>query len=98
VTVSASDGKVATSQAIAILVTDVANESVAAGRRAANQVWAKVVWSDVRGQMVFVGEQWLDPDAPRPVVPAGVRGLAIAEIMITGMPIRTVRMVVPGPK
>ena len=100
VVVSASDGKVSTTQSIAILVTDVVNESVSAERRSIDQVWAKVRWIDVRGQVVATGEQWLDPEAPHPAAPAApaaLRGLAVAEVSVAGMPVRTVRVVVPGP-
>jgi len=95
-TVAASDGKTSTTQSISILVTDVVNESVSAERRSIDQVWAKVRWIDVRGQVVAVDEQWLDSDAPRPVAPTGLRGLAVAEIAVAGMPSRTVRVVAPG--
>lgn len=87
VVVSASDGTGTSTQAIAILVTDVLDEStVGAGRRAAGSMPAQVVWMDSRGEVVARETQWLDPRLPMPVLPAGFRGMLVARISLPGQP------------
>lgn len=94
VIVSASDGKASASQPIAILVTDIANESVAAGHRTTALVRARVRVVDTRGVIHIDEEQWLDPAMLRPELRGASRGMRIAWVQVDGQAPR--RFVVPG--
>jgi len=52
---------------------------------------ARVIWTDVRGNVLREEEQWLDLSAPRPVVPSGVRGIILAKVAVDGEAPRFVR-------
>lgn len=94
VIVSAADGVGTSKQSIAVLVTDVA-EAVGIGEGAGNLVPARVLWMDVRGNVLREEEQMLDPASPRPVAPSGHKGIALARIRFAGSPaVETVRSVV----
>lgn len=91
VVVAASDGKVATSQSLAIQVTNLADETVGIGRTSPDQVWAEVLWIDVHGREITRERQWLDPEDPSPAVPAGLHGLVLARIRGEGLPAMSLR-------
>lgn len=96
VTVSAGDGKIATTQSIAVLVSDV-SEAVGIGPRTAGFVAAKVVWLDVNGQEVAREEQWLDPVHPVPAPPSGLRGIHLARVSLPGASSTIVHRIVVAP-
>lgn len=84
VVVAATDGKSVATQSIAAQVSDVATESVRAARGTAEGVRARVVWLDVRGNVLLSEDQLLDPATLRPRVPAGMRGLHVARVSVDG--------------
>ncbi len=90
VIVAASDGKVATLQSIAVLVTD-GTETVGLSARQEGLVAAQVIWLDVNGTEVARQEQWLDPASLLPTPPRGHRGVLVARVTMAGMAERTVR-------
>jgi len=83
VIVSATDGKAATTQSIAVLVTDVV-DNTAAGLHSTALARAKVIWMDLRGNILREEEQWLNPYALKPVVPVGMKGMVMARILVAG--------------
>lgn len=89
VIVGASDGKTTTTQSIAVAVTQ--NTSGVRRESAAGLVPARVVWLDVQGHVLRVEGQNVDPEAPRPLVPAGLRGVLTARVFPAGAPAVTVR-------
>jgi hypothetical protein len=84
VVVSATDGKVATAQSIAVLVNDVADGTVGLGSGSTALARARVMWLDARGDVVRQEEQWLDPAAPKPMAPQGQRGMLVAQVNFEG--------------
>jgi len=53
---------------------------------------ARVTWTNARGSLVKDEEQWLDLSSPRPVAPAGIKGLLLAQVRFEGMAPMTVRL------
>jgi len=92
VIVAASDGKTATTQSIAVLVSDI-GETVEVGAKATGLAEARVVWLDARGEVVAEETQWLDPSRPSPVAPAGLRGAPLARVSFAGEPTATIRRI-----
>jgi len=83
VIVTAADGVGTAKQSIAVLVTDVA-EAVGIGEGGAGLVRARVLWMDVRGNVLREETQWLDPVSPRLLAPSGHKGIALARIRFEG--------------
>jgi len=54
-------------------------------------VRARITWIDVRGVVIAEEEQMLDPQAPRPTLPAGFRGVGFARVSMEGRPCLTIR-------
>lgn len=48
------------------------------------RVRARVLWTDVRGNVLGEEEQMLDPNAPQPALPTGRKGIALARIRFEG--------------
>jgi len=54
---------------------------------------AQVVWLDPQGRVLGRELQQLDRQDPRPIVPAGMTGLHLAQVRFPGQPPRTIRQV-----
>jgi rhamnogalacturonan endolyase len=94
VMVAASDGVNTTTQSISILVTDVVDETTSLDSRSGVRVPAHVVWLDIQGNVLGQEDQLVDPAHPRPAVPAGLRGAALARVSIGAD--RTTVALLPG--
>jgi len=53
---------------------------------------ARVTWTDARGSVVKEDEQWLELSSPRPIAPAGIKGLLLAQVRFEARPPTTVRL------
>lgn len=80
----ADPGGLMVQQNLLISVTDVPDGTVGIGGERRNLVLARVLWMDVRGNVLREEEQRLDPALPRPVAPAGHKGVALARIRFEG--------------
>lgn len=56
-------------------------------------VQAQVRWFDASGNLVRIQEQRVDAASPRPVAPAGLRGLHVARVLIDGRAPKDLRIV-----
>jgi len=96
VAVSVCDGKTCSIQSISVLVTDV-SEAVSTDRHAGGSVRTRIRWLDLRGEVVAVDEQWLDPSNPRPRTPKSVRGLHFAQLRFDDGAPRLLRILAAAP-
>ncbi|MEN9353216.1 MAG: hypothetical protein RL318_541 [Fibrobacterota bacterium] len=74
-------------------ITTDGSVAIAAEASTVGAVLAQVRWIDGLGNLVKVEEQRLDASSPKPVVPAGLRGLHIARVLIVGQEPRDIRFV-----